>query len=122
MVWMFACPSQSAMLAVSIPAWRIEIFVFLDLLTQVALVWGVFNLVPFPGFDGGHSLDAALEIFAPARAQRLGAVIKGAAAVLGVAVVWYYFGAFSAAILVVSSQSVTSQPEWASRCGAPEAW
>jgi hypothetical protein len=65
----------------------------------VALVWGVFNLVPFPGFDGGHSLDAALEIFAPERAQRLGAVIKGVAGVLGIAAVWYYFGAFSAAIL-----------------------
>lgn len=85
--------------AQTLPEWRVEVFVFLDLLTQVALVWGVFNLVPFPGFDGGHSLDAALEIFAPERAQRLGAVIKGVAAVLGIAAVWYYFGAFSAAIL-----------------------
>lgn len=89
----------SWLIAQSIPDWRIEIFVFLELLTQVALVWGVFNLVPFPGFDGGHSLDAALEIFAPARAQRIGAVVKGGAAVLGVAAVWYYFGAFSAMIL-----------------------
>ncbi|HEY5651712.1 MAG TPA: site-2 protease family protein [Acidimicrobiia bacterium] len=83
-----------------IPEWRIEIFVFLDLLTQVALIWGIFNLVPFPGFDGGHSLDAALEILAPSRAARLGAVIKGVAAVLGVAAVWYYFGVFSALILL----------------------
>ena len=88
------------LLAQVLPDWRVEVFVFLDLLTQVALVWGVFNLVPFPGFDGGHSLDAALEIFAPARAQRLGAVIKGVAAVLGVAAVWYYFGPLSAGILL----------------------
>lgn len=88
------------LIAQVLPDWRVELFVFLDLLTQVALVWGVFNLVPFPGFDGGHSLDAALEIFAPERAQRLGAVIKGLAAVLGVAAVWYYFGPFSAAILI----------------------
>lgn len=94
-----ALGAVSWLIAQSIPEWRIEIFVFLELLTQVALVWGVFNLVPFPGFDGGHSLDAALEIFAPSRAQRIGAVVKGGAAVLGVAAVWYYFGAFSAMIL-----------------------
>ncbi len=90
----------SWLVAQSIPEFRIEFLVFLDLLTQVALVWGIFNLVPFPGFDGGHSLDAALEIFAPSRAARLGAVLKGAAAVLGVAAVWFYFGIFSALILL----------------------
>ena len=84
----------------SLPGFRIEVLVFLELLTQVALVWGIFNLVPFPGFDGGHSLDAALEIFAPSRAARLGAIIKGVAAVLGVAAVWWFFGIFSALILV----------------------
>ncbi|MDH3248684.1 MAG: hypothetical protein OEQ47_06965 [Acidimicrobiia bacterium] len=84
----------------SLPGFRIEVLVFLELLTQVALVWGIFNLVPFPGFDGGHSLDAALEIFAPSRAARLGAIIKGVAAVLGVVVVWWFFGVFSALILV----------------------
>ena len=87
------------LVAQSIPEFRIEFLVFLDLLTQVALVWGIFNLVPFPGFDGGHSLDAALEIFAPSRAARLGAIIKGIAAVLGVAAVWWFFGVFSALIL-----------------------
>ncbi len=90
----------SWLIAQSIPGVRIEIQVFLDLLTQVAMIWGIFNLVPFPGFDGGHSLDAALEIFAPSRAARLGAVIKGVAAVLGVAAVWYYFSLFSALILL----------------------
>ncbi len=84
----------------SMPGVRVEVLVFLELLTQVALVWGIFNLVPFPGFDGGHSLDAALEIFAPSRAARLGAIIKGVAAVLGVGAVWWFFGPFSALILV----------------------
>ena len=87
------------LVAQSIPEFRIEFLVFLDLLTQVALVWGIFNLVPIPGFDGGHSLDAALEIFAPSRAARLGAIIKGIAAVLGVAAVWWFFRVFSALIL-----------------------
>lgn len=90
----------SWLVAQSLPGFRIEVLVFLDLLTQVALVWGIFNLVPFPGFDGGHSLDAALEIFAPSRAARLGAIIKGVAAVLGVAAVWWFFGTFSALILL----------------------
>lgn len=90
----------SWLVAQSLAGFRIEVLVFLDLLTQVALVWGIFNLVPFPGFDGGHSVDAALEIFAPSRAARLGAIIKGVAALLGVIAVWWYFGVFSALILV----------------------
>lgn len=83
----------------SMPAVRVELSAFLQVLTQVALVWGIFNLIPFPGFDGGHTLDALLEIANPGSAARLGAIIKGATSLLGIAAAWYWFGPLSALIL-----------------------
>lgn len=83
----------------AMPAVRVELSAFLQVLTQVALVWGIFNLIPFPGFDGGHSLDALLEIFNPGSAARVGAIIKGATSLLGIAAAWYWFGPLSAIIL-----------------------
>ena len=83
----------------ALPSVRVEVSAFLQVLTQVALVWGIFNLIPFPGFDGGHSLDAFLEIITPGSALRVGAIVKGVASLLGIVAAWYFFGPLSALIL-----------------------
>ena len=78
---------------------RVELALFFELLTFVAFVWGVLNLIPFPGFDGGHSLDAALQIWVPDRAARWGAIIKGVASILGIGFIALRFGMLSAVII-----------------------
>lgn len=85
----------------NVPVFRVELALFLELLTFVAFIWGVLNLIPFPGFDGGHSLDAALQIWKPDKALRWGAIIKGVASLLGIAFVAVRFGALSALIIAL---------------------
>lgn len=94
-----AIGALSWVVANAMPSVRVELSAFFHVLTQVALVWGIFNLIPFPGFDGGHSLDAFLEIAVPRSALRAGAIIKGVTSLLGIAAAWWFFGPLSALIL-----------------------
>ena len=72
-----------------------------DVFVWVAAVWGVLNLIPLPGLDGGHVLDGAAERFFGARGIRAVAGVKAVTLVAVLIAVFHYWGLFSALWIVL---------------------
>ena len=71
-------------------------FVFLESFVWAGLVWGVLNWVPILPLDGGHMLQHALEMVAPARAVGIAKAVSLVAGVLAVGAALYYGQTFLA--------------------------
>jgi len=73
----------------------------LQFFVYAGLVWGVFNLIPFPGLDGSHILDAGVRAIAP---EKAGVIVPVVSAVFGVAAIigiYLWQGSFAALWLVI---------------------
>jgi Zn-dependent protease len=64
-------------------------------------VWGLFNLIPLPGLDGSHILDAGVRAVSPARAGVIVPVITTVTAVAAIAGMYVWRGAFAAVWLLI---------------------
>jgi len=69
---------------------------FLESFVWAGLVWGVLNWVPILPLDGGHMLQHALAMVAPARAAGIARVVSVIAGVAAVAAAFYYGQTFLA--------------------------
>jgi Zn-dependent protease len=73
----------------------IRFFVF------AGLVWGVFNLVPLPGLDGSHILDAGVRAVAPRAAPVVVPVATAIFAVLAILGMYWFSGVIGAMWLLI---------------------
>ncbi len=64
-------------------------------------VWGIFNLVPLPGLDGSHVLDAAVRAVAPSKAAVIVPVVTGVMAVVAIIFMYQWSGPFGALWLLI---------------------
>jgi stage IV sporulation protein FB len=73
----------------------------LNLFVIASVVWGVFNLLPLPGLDGSHILDAVVRRVWPARAGVVVPVITSVTAVVAIIGIYVWQGPFAALWLVL---------------------
>lgn len=64
-------------------------------------VWGIFNLIPLPGLDGSHILDAGVRAVSPARAGVVVPVVTTITAAVTIVGMYLWRGAFAAIWLLL---------------------